>query len=145
MKQIRKVLWILWQIVWCLPQNLVGLLLFVLFHKAGHTVFHSAVVTAWKYPACASIGCFIFMDKNAMQDRPLLVHEFGHTVQSAVLGWLYLPVIVLPSVIWFSLPILRRRRRKYHISYYSFYTERWANTWGEKVCKEPSMRQAFID
>ena len=91
------------------------------------------------------MGCFIFMDERALRDRPLLVHEYGHTIQSALLGWLYLPVIVLPSVLWFSLPALRRYRKKHRRSYYAFYTERWANRLGERVCREPSMGMALID
>ena len=100
---VRQILWILWQILWCLPQNLVGLVLFLLHGRETHRCFRGAVVTAWGHRGCASLGCFIFIDRRAMQDRPLLVHEYGHTVQSAVLGWLYLPVISLPSMLWYSL------------------------------------------
>ena len=111
---IRRVLWVMLQLTWCLPQNVGGLVVCLLQGKAERRVFHGAIVTAWKQRACASVGCFIFMDERAMEDRPLLVHEFGHTTQSAVLGWLYLPVIFVPSVIWFSVPAFRKRRREQH-------------------------------
>ncbi|MBR2085647.1 MAG: hypothetical protein IJ906_00665, partial [Oscillospiraceae bacterium] len=75
----------------------------------------------------------------------LLVHEFGHTIQSALLGWLYLPVIALPSTVWFMVPALRKWRHDKQISYYRFYTESWANHLGEKWCGEPSMGKAMID
>lgn len=81
------------------------------------------------------MGCFIFMEQNSMQDTSLLVHEYGHTIQSAVLGWLYLPVIAIPSVLWYALPVCRNYRKTKHYSYYTFYTERWANHWGQKICK----------
>ena len=144
-KSVLRVLWFILQLTWCLPQNLAGLLLCLMQGRTERIRFHGTIVTAWKRQACTSVGCFLFMDERAMQDRPLLVHEFGHTVQSAILGWLYFPVIFLPSVLWFSLPALKRRRREKRISYYSFYTEKWANHLGEKYTGEPSIGQAFID
>ncbi len=142
---LKLILWVVLQILWCLPQNLAGFCLYLAHRRSEHTVFHGAVVTAWKFRGCASVGCFIFMEERAMHDRRLLVHEFGHTLQSALLGWLYLPVIWLPSVIWFSVPALRKWRRETGYSYYNFYTESWANRWGEKWCGEPSMGRALID
>ncbi len=142
---LRLVLWWVWQVTWCLPQNLVGACLYLCCLKSAHRTFRFARVTAWKWQGCTSVGCFIFMHDRSLSHRPLLVHEYGHTLQSAVLGWLYLPVIWLPSVIWYAVPALRRMRRRRHISYYAFYTERWANAWGERVCREPSMGKAFID
>ena len=80
------------------------------------------------------------MNEDCFHHERLLVHEYGHTVQNAVLGFLYLPVIVVPSVLWFSLPMMKQYRKRKQFSYYRFYTEKWANAWGEKVCKMPSMR-----
>ena len=78
-------------------------------------------------------------------DEQLLVHEYGHTVQSLILGPLYLFVIGLPSVVWLKLAPLSRWRRVNAISYYTFYTERWANSMGERVLGRPSMGMAHID
>lgn len=132
---MRCIFWILLQWTWCLPQNLVGLLLLLVHKNGAHRRFRGAYVTAWQHQGCTSMGCFIFMEQRSMDDRPLLVHEYGHTMQSAVLGWLYLPVAGLPSVLWYALPGLRKGR-----GYYSFYTERWANHWGEKICGEKAVR-----
>ena len=137
---MKRILWILLQCTWCLPQNLAGLCMALICRKHAHARFQSAYVTAWRFRGCTSMGCFIFMNEKAMQ-----VHEYGHTMQSAVLGWLYLPVIALPSMLWFHLPVFRRYRRKKRMSYYRFYTEKWANHWGEKFCGERSMRDAQID
>ena len=142
---LKRILWVVWQAVWGLPQNLAGAVMYLLFRKSEHLRFHGAVVTAWKFRGCCSIGCFIFMEERCMHDRQLLVHEFGHTIQSALLGWLYLPVIVLPSTIWYMVPALRKWRHDKGISYYRFYTESWANHLGEKWCGEPSMGRAMID
>lgn len=144
-KRVLRVLWMLLQWTWCLPQNLVGGCMALWLRKHQHMRFHGAFVTAWKHRGCTSMGCFIFMDERALRHTPLLIHEYGHTVQSAVLGWLYLPVIVLPSVLWFSVPAFRRYRRRKRMSYYRFYTEKWANRWGEKACGDRSMGDAIID
>lgn len=142
---LKRILWVVWQIVWCLPQNLAGLCLYLAHRREAHQMFRGAVVTAWNVQGCASVGCFIFMERHSMQNRRLLVHEYGHTIQSAVLGWLYLPVIQLPSALWFGIPALRNWRRKRGYSYYRFYTERWANRWGEAFCGEPAMGLELID
>ena len=142
---MKRILWVIWQIVWCLPQNLVGLCLLLLHRKGKHLRFRGAYVTTWNHRGCTSMGCFLFLDRRAVHDRPLLVHEYGHTMQSAVLGWLYLPVIALPSMLWFFLPACRRFRKHRRFSYYRFYTESWANRWGERVCREPSVGRIMID
>ena len=53
------------------------------------------------------------------------MHEYGHSIQSKILGPLYLLVIGLPSIIWAGL--FEKYRNKHKISYYSFFTEKWAN------------------
>ena len=68
------------------------------------------------------------------------VHEYGHTIQSVLLGPLFLPVIGLPSLLWANLPACARYRRNRGISYYSFYTEAWANRLGEWVTGEESVK-----
>ena len=55
-------------------------------------------------------------------------HEYGHTIQSNFLGPLFLIIIGLPSIIWAG--CFDRYRRKHNISYYQFYTEKWADALG---------------
>ena len=52
-------------------------------------------------------------------------HEYGHTIQSHMLGPLYLLVIGLPSIVWAG--CFKNWRKKHNKDYYSFYTERWAD------------------
>lgn len=101
-----------------------------------------------------SLGLFIFLSRSGLktetkglsthndlsQDNGLsqstkriLVHEFGHSVQSLLLGPLYLPVIGILSLGWNKLPMYRRLRRQSGRSYYSFWPEAWANRLGEKI------------
>ena len=56
-----------------------------------------------------------------------------------------LPVIGIPSALWANSRRMHTRRRDRHISYYSLYTERWANYLGEKYLGHDSIGQAFID
>ena len=95
----------------------------------------------------AFVGLDLEMDKrleNRIPDDEIeqrtLVHEYGHTIQSIILGPLYLLIIGIPSSIW----AMTFNNKGNTISYYSFYTEKWANVLGEKVTKEKSMEDAII-
>ena len=63
-------------------------------------------------------------------DSFTLKHEYGHTIQSPILGPLWSFVIGLPSLIWCG--CFAKYRENHKVSYYSFYTEAWANKLGEK-------------
>ncbi|MBQ6583491.1 MAG: hypothetical protein IJH77_06690 [Mogibacterium sp.] len=83
------------------------------------------------------LGMFIFLGRNAFygaekehMDERILFHEYGHTLQSVILGPLFLPVIALPSLIWAKSRGLRRYRIRRNRSYYEFYPERWADALG---------------
>lgn len=82
--------------------------------------------------------------KDELSKR-LLVHEYGHTIQSLILGPLYLIVIGIPSTLWGFLPNLHKKRKDEQISYFSFFTEGWANRLGEKITGEKSMGDIVID
>ncbi len=155
---IMKLLYILLQCTWGVLQTLLGSVLFLLNVKSKHLFFHGSVVTVWKARSSISLGLFVFVTEepyfyNKLQDtfskeelsRRLLVHEYGHTIQSLLLGPLYLPVMGIPSTLWGFLPNLNRMRKEKQVSYFSFFTERWANTLGERVTKQPSMEQLIID
>lgn len=73
----------------------------------------------------ASFGRFIYVVEY---DKDLIAHEYGHYIQSQILGPLYLLVIGLPSAIWGLL-----YRESWKKDYYWFYTERWANKLGKTI------------
>lgn len=111
--------------IWQLPQNLLGLLLLFLvpgrFNETqGITFYHAP-----KMPGSISLGEYIFVKTF---DLNLIRHEYGHSLQSRLLGWLYLPVIGVPSFLWaiaygwVVAPTIN--------GYYRFYTERWADSLG---------------
>jgi RHS repeat-associated protein len=68
-------------------------------------------------------GVGIMNPFTGLFDIDIAMHEFGHNLQSPRLGPLWLPVIGIPSlshnIIW--------KLFGQNWSYYSFYTERWAN------------------
>ncbi len=123
----------LWNIIWGFPQSLIGFVLFLGNIRKPHKMYHSAVVTEWNYGGSVSLGIFMFVSRGR---RELYCHEYGHTVQSMMLGPLYLPIIGLPSVIWAGFPPLCRYRVKRQMSYYRLYTERWANFLGGRFTGE---------
>ncbi len=139
-------------------QSLLGLCVFLIHSQSRHFFYHGAVVTVWDAPSSVSLGMFVFVTKkpyfcDKLQDTyskeelaaRLLVHEYGHTVQSLILGPLYLLLMGIPSTLWGFLPSCQKRRRQQQVSYFSFFTERWANVLGERVTKRPSMEQLVID
>ena len=138
MSVAKKTAFYLVQLTWGLPQTLVGAVLYLAVPGKTGERFRCAFVNRWRLSRGLSLGPFIFVPRHC--PRRLLVHEYGHTVQALILGPLYLPLIVIPSLVWAGTPALERRRRRRGMSYYAFYTERWANHLAERVCHERSMR-----
>lgn len=120
MKILTSILLYLWQ----LPQNLAGLLLLLVLtgetrHRLGSIRFYFLD----SFPGGITLGEYIIV---GTQQQLTVRHEFGHVRQSRMLGWLYLPVIGLPSLLWAALGSMVCPFREYHW----FYTEAWADRLG---------------
>lgn len=124
MKTVAGILLYIWQ----LPQNLLGLL-FLLVLKGGrvlHTGDTQVVVrSSYRMRGGISLGRYVFISPYQCTTGTIR-HELGHCRQSRMLGWLYLIVIGLPSLLWAWLG----DRIAPGKSYYWFYTERWADRLG---------------
>ena len=126
MKMNRVVWWI-----WGFPQNLIGLILASFFEMKAQIVrmerYKDSKVfyVNSKFSGAVSLGTYIFIFSDYRNIRKTIMHEYGHSIQSKILGPLYLLVIGLPSIIWAGL--FEKYRSKHKISYYSFFTEKWAN------------------
>ena len=153
-----KPLYWLIQCTWGAAQTALGLLNFLLHIRDKHYFYHGAIITEWQDRTSVSMGMFVFVTKEPyfyekLKDgytkeelsRRLLVHEYGHTIQSLILGPLYLIVMGIPSTLWGFLPACAKRRKEQGVSYFSFFTESWANRLGEKVTGCKSMEQLIID
>lgn len=155
---MKSIFYWLWQWTWGFLQSLLGLLVFMLHIRDKHSFYHGAVLTEWKGKSSVSLGMFVFVtaspyfydklkDEYTMEalSQRLLVHEYGHTIQSLILGPLYLLVIGLPSMLWGFLPSLSQKRQREGLSYFSFFTEKWANALGERATGQESMGQLVIE
>ena len=118
MKRLKEILMYLW----CLPQNLLGLLLRVIY-KGHDSSYEDAIVRrSTSMNGGISLGKYIIVSQWA--SKMTIKHEYGHCRQSKRLGWFYLLVIGLPSILHAWLCRCR------HHSYHDFYTARWADRLG---------------
>lgn len=134
---VRRVVFAAAQLTWGAVQSAAGLVVALAHRDAPRCVFHGAVVTEWERREGLSLGLFVFVPR--LCPRRLLVHEYGHCVQSLVFGPAYVPLFVLPSLVWAGMPALVRMRERRAYSYYRFYTERLADVLAERVLGEPGM------
>ena len=114
--------------LWQLPQNLLGLLLVAILRPEDvYEIDSSLLCYASRMRGGISLGRYIIVRSDLKDYKGNTEkHELGHSRQSFYLGPLYLIVIGLPSLIWACWWNERRG-----MSYYSFYTERWADKLGE--------------
>ncbi len=133
---LKAILFALVQCTWGILQTLTGLLLFLFSGRRFERHFHGAVVCLWRYPFSASLGLFIFLSQTEKDNHRLLTHEYGHCIQSLMLGVFYLPLVMLVSVLWLRLPVCRKRRERTGMSYYSFITERTADKLGQSALQK---------
>lgn len=130
---MKHILFWLWQWTWGFPQTFVGFIVYLICHKCPHGTYRGCITTRWNNRGSMGMGMFLFLGSEDPQVR---VHEFGHSVQSLILGPLFLPVMGIPSLLWCNLPPCRRLRKEKNISYYRFYPESTANYLGSLVTGE---------
>ena len=130
---MKTALFWLWQWTWGLPQTLLGFVIFLFCRKCPHERYRGTVVTYWSQKGSLGVGMFLFL---GCDDPEVRVHEYGHALQSMILGPLFLPVMGIPSFLWCNLPPCRRLRKEKGVSYYAFYPEKNANFFGRLVTKE---------
>lgn len=130
MKAIKKELLLLWQ----LPQLFLSLVVGIFFEAFGRVKEKTWIddplddIPAWYISPMSgafSLGLAVFIH-DPLRSDPLCRHEYGHCLQSRILGPFYLLVIGIPSLLWAAYHTAFRPKR----SYYWFYTERWANRLG---------------
>lgn len=138
---MKKFLFYLVQFTWGLPQNLVGLIGFLILRRNHEWErFHNSFITYVEADnfGGVSLGCFIFINPSRKGDwrHDTRIHEYGHTIQSLLLGPVWVFVIAIPSAVWCNLPPFVKMRKEQGVSYYKLYCEGWANLWGRDWSKE---------
>lgn len=125
---MKEVLLYLWQ----LPQNILGCFI-LLYHRiiCKHTSKIVTDYTGFTYYVvkhlnnCGiSLGRYVIFDYDIFLREIDIKHEQGHQKQSLYLGWLYLPVIGIPSAIGNIL------HRFIKFNYYKQPWEAWADKLG---------------
>ena len=133
MKYIRNLILFIWQ----LPQHIIALIYFgylvMMCKDLGiDSRYKQATVIPCIMRGAVTLGNYVFVVLPS-EYRKTVKDELGHTIQSKILGPLYLIVIGIPSITYCGLrrlfPSLRKK------NYYDFYTEKWANNLSEKYIK----------
>ena len=115
--------------VWQLPQNLLGLIVGCFLKGKQRLPDYPGIPSAIHIVGARnmwggiSLGNFVYLRPPAYDK--MVRHEYGHCIQSRLLGPFYLIVIGLPSLLW---ALWWHPGRS--VSYYTFYTERWADRLG---------------
>lgn len=112
--------------IWQLPQNILGIILRC-FYQGVDFKFEKAIVRrSSKFRGGISLGRYVIIGETS--DSNTVKHEWGHCRQSIRLGWLYLLIVGLPSLVWATLYgwIIRPTKN----GYLKFYTESWADKLG---------------
>lgn len=146
----NTILYRILQWTWGFPQTLAGAVLYLALRRRPHASYMGARVTEWPFETSLSLGMFLFLSEsigskyrtfeerlhNERRTSRLLVHEYGHSIQSLMMGPIFLLAVGLPSVIWNQLPVCEQKRIAKNISYYSVYPENHANRLGEKYLQK---------
>lgn len=113
--------------IWELPQNILGFIISrkcKLRHKVNGRGFYE-----WSAFEGMSLGHYIFVHPRFMSSK-LIRHEYGHCVQSQILGWFYLPVVGITSWVWYH-NFNNYVKKHPTASYYDCFVEKWANKLGK--------------
>ena len=127
MKKVLNALLFILSFIWQLPQSIVGLIMLVYFKLMGGAKLISYKKLCFAFDAKLmrggiSLGNFAFLSPTLAKNEATIAHEqLGHTVQSKILGPLYLLIIGLPSLIHAWLHDSRKS------CYYDAWCEKWAN------------------
>jgi len=124
---MKTLLWL-----WQAPQHLLALAIWKIFKFAGKVAY----VADWQGNVFIgvdilmglSLGMYIFAHQSCGETTKK--HEYGHTLQSRRLGWLYLLVIGLPSLCG---NIYSRIFHKDSAWYYRQPWEAWADRLGGAI------------
>ena len=136
---MKRLLFIIWQCTWGLPQTILGAIFWWNIRHYPTHFYRGCLQTQWSGKGGLSLGLFIFTCKEGSPNyEKIRVHEYGHCIQSLVLGPFYL-ILGLISVCWANIPYFRKLRKEKNIPYTSCFVESWASKWGELVTRDEAI------
>lgn len=125
-------------IFWELPQFILAVLILVTVRKRIKETIkyrNSKIYLVKGFPGGLSLSFIIFLNSRKKSNLRIIKHEYGHTLQSLILGWLYLLIVGLPSI---TRAMIWSRRKLEEKKYYCRFPENWADLLGraeEKIAK----------
>jgi hypothetical protein len=136
--QLIKYLSFPFLMIWELPQNFSGLLVFIVMKlkqrivhietEANHYYFETALTGV-------SLGRFIFWSPSGNRfshlENDCRMHEYGHSRQSLMLGPSYLIIVGIPSLcrVLYSRWYRKKHGRNWK-NYFNAFPENWADKLG---------------
>ncbi|MBR5798584.1 MAG: hypothetical protein IKY23_00840 [Lachnospiraceae bacterium] len=136
---MKKILFILFQCTWGIIPTIAGAIFFLKLRKYPHTTYRGCIDTRWDMRSGLSLGLFIFTPNDEINDSAKIrVHEYGHCIQSIVLGPLFV-IFGIISLVWGRHPYFEKKRREEGLRYTSCFVEAWASKWGELVTGEEAI------
>lgn len=117
--------------IWEIIQNLIGWIELKYHNRKIDHRFKNSYIIYIDYFDSHVLGKYIFINPKT-DDTIILRHEYGHRVQSYLLGPFYMFLIYLPSYVHY---LIFRNSGKDWSEYYNFYTESWADYLTKKKMK----------
>ena len=118
--------------VWEFFQNYIGQCEVKKYNLSPSHYFKDCYIYYISYFDSHCYGKYVFI--NLQTDNHVIFrHEYGHRIQSKILGFLYYPLIFLPSYLHFK--YWCRFRNNDWENYYGFYCEKWADNLSKKIKK----------
>ena len=137
--KLKRILFIILQCTWGIIPTLVGAIFFLQMLRYPHKIYRGCIDTRWNMRSGLSLGLFIFTPNEEIQDsEKIRVHEYGHCIQSIVLGPLFV-IIGIISLVWGRAPYYEKLRKEKKLPYTSCFVESWASQWGEWATGEAAI------
>ena len=141
---MKRILFILLQCAWGILPTFIGAIFFLKLNKYPHKIYRGCIDTRWVMRSGLSLGLFIFTPNDEISDsEKIRVHEYGHCIQSIVLGPLFLIVGII-SLVWGRHPYFAKLREEKQLPYTSCFVESWASKWGEWATSEEWLNLFFF-
>ena len=113
--------------IWEFPQMLLAVMIIIFFKRKivrYENYKRSNVIYMKRFPGGISLGKYIILNEKHYGREFFKKHEYGHSIQSLYLGWLYLIVVGVPSIIRAFIWRLFKLKKQ---DYYKGYPENWAS------------------